>query len=69
MNISDSFHNSFYALTGNNIEDEIITNTRLISLTMLVSLEELSLASSLAKNKERYLQLNQVLYEHQAKRR
>jgi len=37
MNISDSFHNSFYALTGNNIEDEIITNTRLISLTMLVS--------------------------------
>jgi len=69
MNISDSFHNSFYALTGNNIEDEIITNTRLISLTMLVSLEELSLAFSLAKNKERYPQLNQVLYKHQAKRR
>jgi len=57
MNISDSFHNSFYALTGNNIEDETITNTRLISLTMLVS------------KKERYLQLNQVLYKHQAKRR
>ena len=51
MNISDSFHNSFYALTGNNIEDEIITSTRLISLTMLVS------------KKERYPQLNQVLYK------
>ena len=44
-----------------NIEDkitnEITANIRLTSLTMLVS------------KKERYLQLNQVLYIHQAKRR
>ena len=57
MNISNLIYNSFYALTGNNIEDEIITNTRLISLTMSDS------------KKEDYLQLNQVLYKHQAKRR
>ena len=51
MNISNPFHNSFYTLTSNNIEDEITLDIRLTSLIMLAS------------KKERYLHINPVLYK------
>ena len=52
-----------------NIEDEIITNIRLTSLAMLDSNSKKLSLILLGEIKEEYLQLNQVLYKYQAKRR
>nr|DAO72958.1 MAG TPA: hypothetical protein [Bacteriophage sp.] len=53
MNISDPFYNWFSVVI------------LLFYLSQLISLEEYSLAFSLAKNKERYLHINPVLCKHQ----
>lgn len=65
MIISDQIRNHF----SMNIEDEIITNIRLTSLAMLDSNSKKLSLILLGEIKEEYLQLNQVLYKYQAKRR
>ena len=61
MNISNQFYNP----VGDSIYNWFSVVILLFYLSQLISLEELSLAFSLAKNKERYLHINPVLYKHQ----